>query len=90
MVYLLEKLNLKKMECCQVESLKLQERLLNQVISTKVPVTIFTTNGVKMQGLVTAYDAYTISLQGQGDGRQNILFKSAISTIVPLKPVSLK
>jgi host factor-I protein len=73
-----------------VESLKLQERLLNQVISTKVPVTIFTTNGVKMQGLITSYDAYTVALQGQGDGRQNILFKSAISTIVPLKPVSLK
>ena len=73
-----------------MESLKLQERLLNQVISTKVPVTIFTTNGVKMQGLITSYDAYTVALQGQGDGRQNILFKSAISTIVPLKPVSLK
>ncbi|KGE16755.1 RNA chaperone Hfq [Paenibacillus wynnii] len=78
------------MECCQVESLKLQERLLNQFISTKVPVTIFTTNGVKMQGLVTSYDAFTITLHGQGDGRQNVLFKSAVSTIVPLKPVSLK
>ncbi|AIQ29521.1 MULTISPECIES: RNA chaperone Hfq [Paenibacillus] len=73
-----------------MESLKLQERLLNQCISTKVPVTIFTTNGVKMQGLVTSYDAYTITLQGQGDGRQNVLFKSAVSTVVPLKPVSLK
>ncbi|MRN52428.1 RNA chaperone Hfq [Paenibacillus sp. 19GGS1-52] len=73
-----------------MESLKLQERLLNQFISTKVPVTIFTTNGVKMQGLVTSYDAFTITLIGQGDGRQNVLFKSAVSTIVPLKPVSLK
>jgi len=73
-----------------VDSLKLQERLLNQFISTKVPVTIFTTNGVKMQGLVTSYDAFTITLQSQGDGRQSVLFKSAVSTIVPLKPVSLK
>jgi host factor-I protein len=73
-----------------VENLKLQERLLNQFVSTKVPVTIFTTNGVKMQGLITSYDAFTITLQGQGDGRQSVLFKSAVSTIVPLKPVSLK
>lgn len=73
-----------------MESLKLQERMLNQFISTKVPVTIFTTNGVKMQGIVTSYDAFTITLQGQGDSRQNVLFKSAVSTIVPLKPVSLK
>ncbi|MBT2293628.1 RNA chaperone Hfq [Paenibacillus albidus] len=73
-----------------MENLKLQERLLSQFVSTKVPVTIFTTNGVKMQGLITSYDAFTISLQGQGDGRQNVLFKSAVSTIVPLKPVSLK
>lgn len=73
-----------------MESLKLQERMLNQFISTKVPVTIFTTNGVKMQGVVTSYDAFTITLQGQGDNRQNVLFKSAVSTIVPLKPVSLK
>lgn len=73
-----------------MESLKLQERLLNQFISTKVPVTIFTTNGVKMQGLVTSYDSFTITLQGQGDNRQSVLFKSAVSTIVPLKPVSLK
>ncbi|GGF84866.1 RNA-binding protein Hfq [Paenibacillus albidus] len=73
-----------------MENLKLQERLLSQFISTKVPVTIFTTNGVKMQGLITSYDAFTISLQGQGDGRQNVLFKSAVSTIVPLRPVSLK
>lgn len=73
-----------------MENLKLQERLLNQFVSTKVPVTIFTTNGVKMQGLITSYDAFTITLQGQGDGRQSVLFKSAVSTIVPLKPVSLK
>lgn len=73
-----------------MESLKLQERMLNQFISTKVPVTVFTTNGVKMQGVVTSYDAFTITLQGQGDSRQNVLFKSAVSTIVPLKPVSLK
>ncbi|WP_256719415.1 RNA chaperone Hfq [Paenibacillus odorifer] len=80
----------RRWSAAKVESLKLQERLLNQFISTKVPVTIFTTNGVKMQGLVTSYDAFTITLQGQGDGRQNVLFKSAVSTIVPLKPVSLK
>lgn len=43
-----------------------------------------------MQGIVTSYDAYTITLHGQGDGRQNVLFKSAVSTVVPLKPVSLK
>ncbi|WP_151734722.1 RNA chaperone Hfq [Paenibacillus tengchongensis] len=73
-----------------METLKLQERLLNQCISSKMPVTIFTTNGVKMQGLITSYDAYTITLQGQNDSRQNVLFKSAISTVVPLKPVSLK
>ncbi|AIQ12706.1 host factor-I protein [Paenibacillus sophorae] len=73
-----------------MEIQKLQERLLSQFVQTKVPLTIFTTNGVKIQGILTAYDAYTLTLQGQNDGRQNVLFKSAVSTIVPLRPVSLR
>ncbi|MDT3425605.1 host factor-I protein [Paenibacillus forsythiae] len=73
-----------------MEIQKLQERMLSQFVQTKVPLTIFTTNGVKIQGTMTAYDAYTLTLQGQSDGRQNVLFKSAVSTIVPLRPVSLR
>lgn len=73
-----------------MESPKLQERVLNQLVNLKMPVTIFTTNGVKMQGFITSFDIYTITLQAQGEGRQNVLFKSAVSTIMPLKPVSLK
>ncbi|WP_025694652.1 RNA chaperone Hfq [Paenibacillus durus] len=73
-----------------MEIQKLQERMLSQFVQTKIPLTIFTTNGVKIQGIMTAYDAYTLTLQGQSDGRQNVLFKSAVSTIVPLRPVSLR
>ncbi|WP_263406100.1 RNA chaperone Hfq [Paenibacillus spiritus] len=64
--------------------------MLSQFVSTKVPVTVFTTNGVKIQGRMISYDAYTITLQGQADGKQSVLFKSAVSTIVPLRPVSLR
>ncbi|AIQ63798.1 RNA chaperone Hfq [Paenibacillus stellifer] len=64
--------------------------MLSQFVQNKVPLTIFTTNGVKIQGIMTSYDAYTLTLQGQHDGRQNVLFKSAVSTIVPFKPVSLR
>ncbi|MFP4974500.1 RNA chaperone Hfq [Paenibacillus sp. CN-4] len=69
---------------------KLQERMLNQLVQTRMPVTVFTTNGVKMQGIITSFDVYTLTLQGQNDSRQNVLFKSAVSTIAPLKPVSLR
>lgn len=73
-----------------MENQKLQDRMLSQFVQTKIPLTIFTTNGVKIQGIMTSYDAFTVTLQGQTDGRQNVLFKSAVSTIVPLRPVSLR
>ncbi|MNV38794.1 RNA-binding protein Hfq [compost metagenome] len=90
MLYLMQLLIPKNWSAAKVENQKLQERMLSQFVQNKVPLTIFTTNGVKIQGIMTSYDAYTLTLQGQNDGRQNVLFKSAVSTIVPFKPVSLR
>jgi len=53
----------------------------------KIPVTVFTINGVQMRGLIASFDQYTVAIQVEN--KQNILYKAAISTIVPLKPVSL-
>jgi host factor-I protein len=70
-----------------LEKAKLQDYFLNQLRSNKIPVTVFTINGVQMRGLIASFDQYTVAIQVEN--KQNILYKAAISTIVPLKPVSL-
>lgn len=70
-----------------LEKAKLQDYFLNQLRSNKIPVTVFTTKGVQIRGLITSFDQYTVALQV--DNKQNILYKAAISTIAPLKPISL-
>ncbi|GEN33537.1 MULTISPECIES: RNA chaperone Hfq [Aneurinibacillus] len=70
-----------------MEKAKLQDYFLNQLRSNKIPVTVFTINGVQMRGLIASFDQYTVAIQVEN--KQNILYKAAISTIVPLKPVSL-
>ncbi|MEZ2661177.1 RNA chaperone Hfq [Aneurinibacillus aneurinilyticus] len=70
-----------------MEKAKLQEYFLNQLRTSKTPVTVFTTNGFQIRGIITSFDSYTVALQSEN--KQNILYKSAISTISPLKPVTL-
>ena len=53
----------------------------------KIPVTIYITNGFQFKGLVRGFDNYTVILDT--DGKQNLIYKHAISTITPLRAVSI-
>ena len=63
----------------------LQEIFLTQVRRDRRPVTIFLMNGFQMRGIVTGFDAFVILLQS--DGKQQMIYKHAISTLVPAQPV---
>ncbi|WP_340251278.1 RNA chaperone Hfq [Roseobacter sp. HKCC-CH-9208] len=65
----------------------LQESFLNHVRKAKVPVTIFLINGVKLQGVVTWFDNFCVLLRR--DGQSQLVYKHAISTIMPAQPISL-
>jgi host factor-I protein len=65
----------------------LQDAFLNHVRKTKIPVTIFLINGVKLQGVITWFDNFCMLLRR--DGQSQLVYKHAISTIMPSQPVSL-
>jgi len=65
----------------------LQELYLNAVRREKIPTTFFLVNGFQMKGTIQAFDSFTVVLQC--GGRQQMLFKHAISTIIPDSPVSI-
>ena len=65
----------------------LQDSMLNEARREKVPLTVFLTNGFQQKGIITAFDGYTIVLFN--DGKQYIIYKHAISTIIPQKPISI-
>lgn len=70
-----------------MKNMNLQEVFLNNARKDKIPVTIFLTNGFQFRGIVKGFDSYVIILSC--DGKQNVVYKHAISTIVPLKPISI-
>lgn len=65
----------------------LQDAFLNHVRKTKIPVTIFLINGVKLQGVITWFDNFCVLLRR--DGQSQLVYKHAISTIMPSQPISL-
>lgn len=65
----------------------LQELFLLRARRDKVPVTMFLMNGFQMRGTITGYDAFVVVLEGEG--RQQVVYKHAISTIVPARAVDL-
>ena len=65
----------------------LQDTFLNSVRKTKTPLTIFLVNGVKLQGVVTWFDNFCVLLRR--DGQSQLVYKHAISTIMPAQPVQL-
>lgn len=64
-----------------------QEVFLNNVRKNKSPVTVFLINGVKLQGIITWFDNYSVLLRR--DAHSQLVFKHAISTIMPSQPVQL-
>ena len=65
----------------------LQDVFLNGVRKAKVPVTIFLVNGVKLQGIITWFDNFCVLLRR--DSHSQLVYKHAISTIMPAQPVQL-
>jgi len=65
----------------------LQDTFLNHVRKAKVPVTVFLVNGVKLQGIVTWFDNFSILLRREGHSQ--LVYKHAISTVMPSLPVQL-
>ena len=64
-----------------------QDVFLNHLRKNKTPVTIFLVNGVKVQGIVTWFDNFSVLLRR--DGHSQLVYKHAISTIMPVTPVQL-
>ena len=66
--------------------INLQDGFLNQVRKDAVPVTIFLINGFQLKGLVRGFDNFTVILDNEG--KQEMVYKHAISTIIPARPVA--
>ena len=69
------------------KSQNLQDVFLNSVRKAKVPVTIFLVNGVKLQGIITWFDNFCVLLRR--DSNSQLVYKHAISTVMPSQPVQL-
>ena len=65
----------------------LQDIFLNQARRTKTQLTVFLVNGFQLRGIVTGFDSFTVVLDSEG--RQQVIYKHAISTVVPLKPLHI-
>jgi len=68
-------------------SQNVQDVFLNYIRKHKIPVTIFLVNGVKLQGIVTWFDNYCVLLRR--DAHSQLVYKHAISTVMPAQPVQL-
>ena len=67
------------------EAINLQEAILNECRKEKVPVTLFLMNGFQLRGIVTGYDSFVVVLVS--DGKQQMIYKHAISTLAPIRPL---
>lgn len=65
----------------------IQDHFLNQARIQHVPLTIFLMNGVQMRGRVTGFDSFVVVVDSEG--RQQVVYKHAISTMIPLTPINL-
>lgn len=65
----------------------LQDTFLNHLRKNKVPTTVFLTSGVKLQGIVTGFDSFSLLLRRESHAQ--LVYKHAISTIMPNAPVAM-
>ena len=66
------------------EAMNLQDAILKEVRRDRVPVTLFLMNGFQLRGIITGYDSFVVVLVTEG--RQQMIYKHAISTLAPMKP----
>jgi host factor-I protein len=77
----------KRTSMAQDKPQNLQDTFLNHVRKQKVPLTVFLVNGVKLQGVISWFDNFCVLLRR--DGQSQLVYKHAISTIMPGGPISL-
>ena len=69
------------------KSQSVQDVFLNNIRKSKMPVTVFLVNGVKLQGIITWFDNFSVLLRR--DAHSQLVYKHAISTIMPGAPIQL-
>lgn len=69
------------------KSQNVQDVFLNHVRKLKMPVTVFLVNGVKLQGIITWFDNFSMLLRR--DSHAQLVYKHAISTVMPMNPINL-
>ena len=67
------------------DNLNLQDAILKEVIRDRVPLTLFLMNGFQLRGIITGFDSFVVVLVT--DGKQLMIYKHAISTLAPMKPI---
>ena len=68
-------------------TINLQDTFLNQVRKENLPVTIYLVNGFQLKGLIKGFDNFTVVIEFEG--RQQMVYKHAISTVMPIRPINL-
>ena len=67
------------------DNINLQDAILQEVRRDKVPVTLFLMNGFQLRGTIVGFDSFVVVLVSEG--RQQMIYKHAISTLAPMKPI---
>ena len=67
------------------DTMNLQDAILKECRKDKVPVTLFLMNGFQLRGVITGYDSFAVLLIS--DGKQQMIYKHAISTLAPMRPL---
>ena len=67
------------------DTINLQEAILKECRKEHVPITLFLMNGFQLRGIITGYDSFVVVLVT--DGKQQMIYKHAISTLAPMKPL---
>ncbi|MBE6980844.1 MAG: RNA chaperone Hfq [Ruminococcaceae bacterium] len=68
-----------------IETITLQDAILTEVQKEKVPVTLFLMNGFQLRGVITGFDTFVVVLVT--DGKQQMIYKHAISTLAPIRTI---
>lgn len=69
------------------QAVNIQDQFLNQLRKEKIPVTVFLLNGFQLRGFVRGFDNFTVILES--DGKQQLVYKHAISTFAPSRNVTI-
>ena len=67
------------------EAINLQDAILRECRKEHVPLTLFLMNGFQLRGIITGFDSFVVVLVS--DGKQQMIYKHAISTLAPVKPL---